>query len=313
MKKKIIALIAAAAVAASMSAGVFAAGTPDVQSGTEVYMSMSGSERTDFIDANLDIRLQHLSTLVTLTANRAYDEIEDAVAEALEDGVTPIEIKEAIYHSGAYCGYTRAADALDAADAALEALGEAVPYDSRITSTEETRYEDGLAVQRTLFGPQIGTITDDMSENMKLQTRYLSGICFGDFYNRTGLSLYTREFLTFCTIAGNGNCAGQLTGHINGNLSVGHSKDMLRAAVLLNEEYNGDEKTELALDMIDATDNEVVAEPAAERQQPTETIDTDYKSDSEELLGIMEHFAADDTDGYITSNLDEPTRGGCCK
>ena len=54
MKKKIIALIAAAAVAASMSAGVFAAGTPDVQSGTEVYMSMSGSERTDFIDANLD-------------------------------------------------------------------------------------------------------------------------------------------------------------------------------------------------------------------------------------------------------------------
>lgn len=308
MKKKIIALIAAAAVAASMSAGVFAAGTPDVQSGTKVYMSMSGSERTDFIDANLDIRLQHLSTLVTLTANRAYDEIKDAVAEALEDGVTPIEIKEAIYHSGAYCGYTRAADALDAADAALEALGEAVPYDSRITSTEETRYEDGLAVQRTLFGPQIGTITDDMSENMKLQTRYLSGICFGDFYNRTGLSLYTREFLTFCTIAGNGNCAGQLTGHINGNLSVGHSKDMLRAAVLLNEEYNGDEKTELALDMIDATDNEVVAEPAAERQQPTETIDTDYKSDSEELLGIMEHFAADDTDGYITSNLDEPTR-----
>ena len=80
MKKKIIALIAAAAVAASMSAGVFAAGTPDVQSGTEVYMSMSGSERTDFIDANLDIRLQHLSTLVTLTANRAYDEIKDAVA-----------------------------------------------------------------------------------------------------------------------------------------------------------------------------------------------------------------------------------------
>lgn len=269
---------------------------------------MTDSEKEDFINANLDTRLGHLSTLVTLTANRAYNDIADEVAAALEDGVTPIEIKEAIYHSGAYCGYTRAAGALDAADAALEALGQAVPYESRITSTEETRYEDGLAVQRTLFGPQIGTITDDMSENMKLQTRYLSGICFGDFYNRTGLSLYTREFLTFCTIAGNGNCAGQLTGHINGNLSVGHSKDMLRAAVLLNEEYNGDKKTQLALDMIDATENEVTADPAPERPQPTETIDTGYTSDSEELLGIMEHFAADDTDGYITSNLDEPTR-----
>lgn len=308
MKKQIIALIAAAAVAASMSGGVFAADTSGGQSGTEIYTSMSVNERTDFINANLDTRLQHLSTLVTLTANRAYDEIADAVAAALDDGVTPVEIKEAIYHSGAYCGYTRAAGALDAADAALEELGQAVPYDSRITSTEETRYEDGLAVQRTLFGPQIGTITDDMSPNMRLQTRYLSGICFGDFYNRTGLSLYTREFLTFCTIAGNGNCAGQLTGHINGNLSVGHSKDMLRAAVLLNEEYNGEEKTELALEMIDATENETAADPAPERPQPTETIDTDYTSDSEELLGIMEHFASDDTEGYITSNLDEATR-----
>lgn len=124
MKKQIIALIAAAAVAASMSGGVLAADTSGGQSGTEVYMSMSDSEKTDFINANLDTRLQHLSTLVTLTANRAYDEIADAVAAALEDGVTPIEIKEAIYHSGAYCGYTRAAGALDAADAALVSTAE---------------------------------------------------------------------------------------------------------------------------------------------------------------------------------------------
>lgn len=262
--KRVISLLAALVVAVSITAN--AAAAADTAGG--LLTQMSDSEKEAFINENLDVELQHLSTLVTLSANMAYDDIADAVEAALNDGVTAIEIKEALYHSAAYCGYTRAVGALEAADAALRELGQDIPYESRITSSEESRYDDGLAVQRFLFGPQIGTVTDDMSAAMRLQTIYLSGICFGDFYNRIGLPLYTREFLTFCTIVGNGNCAGQLTGHINGNLSVGHSKDMLRAAVLLNEEYNGPEKTQLALQMIDATENEVTAEPAEEPQQP---------------------------------------------
>lgn len=308
MKRKVLSILIAAAMTTSMTVSSFAVSAADGTESTESYINMSTSDKEAFINDNLDIKMQHLSTLVTLSSNRAYDEIADEVKAALDDGLTAVEIKEAIYHSGAYCGYTRAAGALDAADAALKELGEDVTYSSRITSTEETRYDDGLAVQRFLFGPQIGTITDDMSDAMKLQTRYLSGICFGDFYNRTGLSLYTREFLTFCTIVGNGNCGGQLTGHINGNLNVGHSKDMLRAAVLLNEEYNGSEKTQLALDMIDAAENDAVTEPAEEPQQPEETITTNYSSDSDELLGIMEHFNTDDRDNYIGSNLNADTQ-----
>lgn len=310
--KRIVSILTVLAITAGLIVNVSAAGdgtsTEVSEETAEAMMQMSSAEKEEFIDENLDTRLQHLSTLVTLSANRAYDEIADAVKDAIDAGLTAIEIKEAIYHSAAYCGYTRAAGALEAADAALSALGENIAYTSRITSTEETRYGDGLAVQRFLFGPQIGTVTDDMDAAMKLQTIYLSGICFGDFYNRTGLSLYTREFLTFCTIVGNGNCAGQLTGHINGNLSVGHSKDMLRAAVLLNEQYNGTEKTQLALQMIDATENEMSTDPAPEPQQPEETITTNYTSDAEELLGIMEHFQVDDADGFIQTNLDAATQ-----
>lgn len=136
---------------------------------------------------NLDIALQDMSVLVTLTANQAYGDIDEAVAKALDDGLSAVEIKEAIYQSAPYCGYTRAINAMDAADEALTALGETLPAESRITSAEEDRYADGLAVQRHIFGPQIGTITDDMTPSQRLQTLYLSGICFGDFYNRAGL------------------------------------------------------------------------------------------------------------------------------
>ncbi|MGN0108331.1 MAG: carboxymuconolactone decarboxylase family protein [Hominilimicola sp.] len=192
MKKKIISILIAASLAATAAANVFAV-SDDIKSTdkevlTQMLTNMSSSERAAFINENLDIKLQHLSTLVTLSSNRAYDKIADEVKAALDDGLTSAEIKEAIYHSAAYCGYTRAAGALDAADIALKALGQDITYKSRITSTEENRYADGLAMQRTLFGPQIGTITDGMEESLKMQTLFLSGICFGDFYNRSKIA-----------------------------------------------------------------------------------------------------------------------------
>ncbi len=304
--RRVLAIITALTITLSCMTAAFAA-DGDLSS-ADALMSMSDTEQAEFVNENLDVKTRHLSTLATLSADMLYDEIADEVKAALDDGLTAVEIKEAIYHSAAYCGYTRAAGALDAADKALEALGKDIPYSSRITSTEENRYNDGLNVQRELFGPQIGTITDDMSEAMKLQTLYLSGICFGDFYNRTGLSLYTREFLTFCTIVANGNCGGQLMGHANGNLNVGHSADMLRAAVLLNEKYNGAEKTKLALDVINTVDSGETKAAPTEPAGKTETITTSYKSDSEELLGIIAHYDADDKDGFIDKNLDAKTR-----
>ena len=268
----------------------------------QAVSQLDSKEKESFINENLDITLQHMSALVTLVSNSMYANIPEEVKASLDDGLSPIQIKEAIYHSAAYCGYTRAEKALAQADKALEELGQDITYESRITSTESSRYTDGLEVQRFLFGPQIGTVTEDMSEAMKLQTVYLSGICFGDFYNRTGLSLYTREFLTFCTIVGNGNCAGQLNGHLNGNLNVGHSADMLRAAVLLNEKYNGSEKTALALSVINSSNGKAATEVMPE-PEPRQTIQQNYKSDSEELSAIKEHFRADDKNGFIDENL----------
>ena len=291
MKKLISILTAAALLICSATCG--AAGE----------QNMSAAEKESFISENLDARHRHLSTLVTLSANMVYDKIAGEVEAALNDGLTPVEIKEAIYHSAAYCGYTRAAGALDAADAALETLGADTAYRTRITSNEENRYNDGLTVQRFLFGPQIGTITEGMAPAMKLQTLYLSGICFGDFYNRTGLSLYDREFLTFCTIVADGNCQGQLMGHANGNYGVGHSPDMLRAAILANEDVNGPEKTAQALSVIDTVPGAAAENVKPEPEEKT-PVTLDYESDSAELLATMEHYRTDDADGFIAANLD---------
>ena len=304
--KKLVSILVTAAMTAGIVTSAFAVSedvfSSDTQTITAVLTNMTDSDREAYIDENLDIALQDMSVLVTLTANQAYSDIDEAVAQALEDGLSAVEIKEAIYQSAPYCGYTRAINAMNAADEALLTLGETLPTESRITSTEEDRYADGLAVQRHIFGPQIGTITDDMTSSQRLQTLYLSGICFGDFYNRAGLSLNTREFLTFCTIAANGSCTSQVGSHTTGNLNVGHSKNVLIAALLLNEQYNGTEKTAAAL----AAVNDVEGEPAVGVTEPAEAdvIDIDYTTDSAELEDIISHYATDDDEGYIDENLD---------
>lgn len=305
--KKLVSILLSAIVTASSLTNVFAV-SDEFYSADETIIrqeltQMTDSDREEFINENLDVDLQDMSILVTLTANQDYDQIAEAVEKSISDGLTAVQIKEAIYQSAPYCGYTRAIKAMDEADAALTALDIELPSESRITSDEETRYDDGLAAQRHIFGPSIGTITDDMSQSQKLQTLYLSGICFGDFYNRQGLSLNTREFLTFCTIAANGTCLSQVASHITGNLNVGHSKDMLRAALLVNEEYNGEEKTVEALKAI----NENTQEPSEDVVEPTakEAIDIEeYTTDSQELTDIMVHYQTDDADGYIDENLD---------
>lgn len=81
MKKKILSIFVAAAVAVSMPVNLLAVSAADA-AGNTAYTSMNENEKQAFIHENLDVRLQNLSTLVTLTANRAYAEIADAVEAA---------------------------------------------------------------------------------------------------------------------------------------------------------------------------------------------------------------------------------------
>lgn len=121
------------------------------------------------------------------------------------------------------------------------------------TISEVSRYQDGLAVQEEIFGQEAGKIGENMPDAQALMTRYLSGICFGDFYTRAGLELSTRELLTLCVIAALGGCEAQVRAHAVGNLAVGNSKNMLLAAMLLCTPYYGFPKTLNAVSAINAS------------------------------------------------------------
>jgi 4-carboxymuconolactone decarboxylase len=74
------------------------------------------------------------------------------------------------------------------------------------TTTLETRYEKGLAVQKSIFGDAIDRMYKESPENQLHIQKYLSANCFGDYYTRTG---------------------PQIKGHLQGNINVGNVKETL--------------------------------------------------------------------------------------
>ncbi len=218
---------------------------------------------SDYINEHLDTKTQQLVILSTMTSLQAYTQIKEQTFTVLDKGVSPAEIKEAVYQAAPYCGYTKALSAMESVDEAFKER-KISTVKSQATVTENNRYEKGLEVQHSIFGPEIGTITDDMADSQKVITEYLSGICFGDFYTRGTLDVKTREILTLSVLTANGGCESQIGSHTNGNLTVGNTRDQMLAAVLLCVPYNGYPRTLNAMNAINTAADAYEAAKEAE-------------------------------------------------
>jgi 4-carboxymuconolactone decarboxylase len=182
---------------------------------------------------NLDDRTRELVTLVVLTTNQTLPQIKAHTHAALNVGVPPIEMREALYQVAAFIGFPKVLNALEVVDEVLASRGIALPLEPTATVTDHERLEKGRAIQYPIYG-------DRMRENLKELpgsfpddvTRLLTELTFGDFYTRDGLDIKTRELMIFCALAALGGTERQMTSHAVGNLKVGNSKETLVSAMI---------------------------------------------------------------------------------
>ena len=194
-----------------------------------------------------------LITLATLTAGQTLEDFKTHVNAALRVGVTPVEIKEAMYQCAPYIGFPRVEAALRLINEVFAEHHIALPLESQGTVTEETRYADGLAVQKSIFGNAIDQMHRSTPEEQKaIVQNYLSSYCFGDVYTRKGLDLKTRELVTFVAISAFGGCDSQVRSHVQGNLAVGNSRENLIDALAQSLPFMGFPRTLNALACVNA-------------------------------------------------------------
>ncbi|WP_281816986.1 carboxymuconolactone decarboxylase family protein [Brachyspira pilosicoli] len=198
----------------------------------------------------LDPKLRELVTLVSLTASQGTDMIKPHVETALNIGVSPIEIKEALYQCSPYVGYPRVFAALEKANEVFKEKNISLPIESQSTVTESTRFDKGLEIQTNTFGTRILDAHNNAPANQKHIQNFLSANCFGDFYTRKGLNMKERELLTFIMIVSLGGAEPQAASHASANISIGNSKDMLIEAVTQCIPYIGYPRTLNAIAII---------------------------------------------------------------
>jgi len=213
-----------------------------------------------FYQGDLTDQIRELITIVVLTTNQTLDQLKGHIFAALKVGVSPVEIKEAIYQCAPYLGFPKTLNAVQTANEVFRIANIPLPVASQKNVSEENRFEEGLKTQKSIFGNVIDQMHANAPENQKHIQNYLSSFCFGDIYTRGALDIKLRELLTLCILSALGGCESQVKSHVFGNLSAGNSKATMLSALTQCLPYMGFPRTLNALACI----NEVIPEDKAE-------------------------------------------------
>lgn len=177
---------------------------------------------TIFTRGGMTDRQRLLVCLAVLTASAAHGELADYTRAALRAGLTPAEIKEAVYQCAPYIGHPKVFEALERVNGATDAAADAQQVRQTGRTTEEPRFQEGIRTRAAIFGEGTYKTVENAPPETKHIQEYLCAYCFGEFYTREALDLKTRELLTLCILCALGGCESQVRAHVKANLNVGN-------------------------------------------------------------------------------------------
>ena len=130
---------------------------------------------------------RYLAILATLIGCGGVDAYEEILPRAMENGVTPVMVKECVYQTVDYLGYGRMLPFLNATNDVFSRSGIALPLPGQATTTMENQLEKGVAAQAAIFG-------DRMKEAWKQShiNRWLADNCIGIYPDAREYSLAIR-------------------------------------------------------------------------------------------------------------------------
>lgn len=101
-----------------------------------------------FDQGALDDKQRELITLVVLTTNQTLPQLKAHVRAALNVGLTPVEIQEAIYQCAPYLGFPKTLNAISEMNEVFEEQHVALPLESQQRVEEDNRLNKGLGIQK---------------------------------------------------------------------------------------------------------------------------------------------------------------------
>lgn len=192
-----------------------------------------------FYTGGLNAKTREMITVVTLTTEQTLPQLRSHSNAALNVGVTPVELREAVYQCAPFIGFPKTLNAVNVINEVFKERGISLPLEKQGIVEENERYAKGREIQFPLYGDEIKEAMEPLPEGMdEAVPRFLTEMCFGDFYTRGGLDIKTRELLMLCVLTSLG-ADKQIALHAKGNIRAGNSKETLYAAMIQCLPYVG--------------------------------------------------------------------------
>lgn len=199
---------------------------------------------------NLSLKEKSIVKISSYTAAGNLSELEKALNEGLDNGLSINEIKEILIQMYAYCGFPRSLNGIGTFIKVTQSRhGDVTGDEPESVPSDIDKYATGKRNVEKIFG------VSDSKAPYEVFTpgidTFLKEHLFCDIFERGVLSYRAREIATVSALASIEGLEPQLTAHLNGALNVGLTPKEARELLSLVESCTGKEQGKKAEKVFD--------------------------------------------------------------
>lgn len=219
------------------------------------FTSSAAAQSDTSTTMNLDSKQQSLISISSLTAKGDLENLDTALVEGLEAGLTVNEIKEVMVHLYAYCGFPRSLRGLRTFIKVLDerrSNGIEDNLGAEASPIEDTRpkYDKGKAILEDLLQTKLDGPPADYAQFAPVIEVFLKEHLFSDIFERDVLNYRQRELVTVSVLITIGGVEPMLHSHMNICLIQGITQGQLEELIQVLKKNVDKEKIKSAKEVL---------------------------------------------------------------
>jgi alkylhydroperoxidase/carboxymuconolactone decarboxylase family protein YurZ len=220
-----------------------------------IASNRSHAQQMTTVSVNLSEKEKSIILISSLTAKGDLTKLKTELIAGLETGLTVNEIREAIVHLYAYCGFPRSIRGLQTFMEVLDqrkakGIRDETGRDASPIKEESSKYERGKKVLGELTNTQQPDSLTGFSAFAPVIDTFLKEHLFSDIFERDLLTYTQRELVTISVLSSLGDVEPMLRSHLSICLNVGLTPDQLKQFVEIIKLTIGKKKAKAARNVL---------------------------------------------------------------
>lgn len=219
--------------------------------GISLFTNPAKPQQMTSSNSSLNAKEKDIISISSLTAKGDLAALKKSLNDGLDAGLTINEIKEALVHLYAYCGFPRSIRGLQTFmevlnDRKAKGINDNVGKEVSPIQQDSSKYERGKKILGDLTkAPQPATLSGFSAFAPAIDT-FLKEHLFADIFERDVLTYAQRELVTISVLSAIGNVEPMLQGHLSISLNVGITPEQLKEFIGVIKSTVGKKEAEAA-------------------------------------------------------------------